>query len=155
MTTSYMRDESIESSWQEMHRRSRIVQLFSRSQQSKPLPYPSGNMEGNMRITQLEYFESVARNLSFTKASEECHVAQPAVSRKSELWKKSWVLHCSTEPRKASRSPKRAEHTKEKSLQFCKASTGRRAKPAQFHSAARDHWPLALRIPAKRRCSVP
>ena len=34
-----------------------------------------------MRITQLEYFESVARNLSFTKASEECHVAQPAVSQ--------------------------------------------------------------------------
>lgn len=38
-------------------------------------------MEGNMRITQLEYFESVARNLSFTRASEECHVAQPAVSQ--------------------------------------------------------------------------
>ncbi len=34
-----------------------------------------------MRITQLEYFESVARNLSFTRASEECHVAQPAVSQ--------------------------------------------------------------------------
>lgn len=34
-----------------------------------------------MRTTQLEYFKSVARTLSFTRASEECHVAQPAISQ--------------------------------------------------------------------------
>ena len=34
-----------------------------------------------MRVNQLQYFESVARNLSFTKAAEECHVAQPAISQ--------------------------------------------------------------------------
>lgn len=41
-----------------------------------------------MRITQLEYFESVARNLSFTKASEECHVAQPAISQQIQALEK-------------------------------------------------------------------
>lgn len=34
-----------------------------------------------MRTQQLRYFESVARNLSFTKAAEECYVAQPAISQ--------------------------------------------------------------------------
>lgn len=34
-----------------------------------------------MRLVQLEYFEAVARNLSFTKAADECHVAQPAISQ--------------------------------------------------------------------------
>jgi len=34
-----------------------------------------------MRIEQLRYFASVARNLNFTKAAEECHVAQPAISQ--------------------------------------------------------------------------
>lgn len=34
-----------------------------------------------MRTNQLEYFASVAKHLSFTKASEECHVAQPAISQ--------------------------------------------------------------------------
>lgn len=33
-----------------------------------------------MRIEQLEYFVSVATHASFTKAAEECHVAQPAIS---------------------------------------------------------------------------
>lgn len=34
-----------------------------------------------MRTAQLEYFKAVARSLSFTKAAEECHVAQPAISQ--------------------------------------------------------------------------
>ena len=34
-----------------------------------------------VRVNQLQYFESVARNLSFTKAADECHVAQPAISQ--------------------------------------------------------------------------
>ena len=31
-------------------------------------------------IRQLQVFEAVARNLSFTKAAEELHLTQPAVS---------------------------------------------------------------------------
>ncbi len=34
-----------------------------------------------MRTTQLEYFVSAARSLSFTEAARECHVAQPAISQ--------------------------------------------------------------------------
>lgn len=34
-----------------------------------------------MKISQLEYFLSVAKNLSFTKASIECHVVQSAISQ--------------------------------------------------------------------------
>ena len=34
-----------------------------------------------MRTAQLEYFKAVARSLNFTKAAEECHVAQPAISQ--------------------------------------------------------------------------
>lgn len=41
-----------------------------------------------MRTTQLEYFEAVARSLSFTKASEECHVAQPAISQQIQALEK-------------------------------------------------------------------
>ena len=41
-----------------------------------------------MRINQLEYFASVAKHLSFTKASEECHVAQPAISQQIQSLEK-------------------------------------------------------------------
>lgn len=41
-----------------------------------------------MRITQLEYFASVAKHLSFTLASEECHVAQPAISQQIQSLEK-------------------------------------------------------------------
>ena len=34
-----------------------------------------------MRTAQLEYFKAVARSLNFTRAAEECHVAQPAISQ--------------------------------------------------------------------------
>lgn len=34
-----------------------------------------------MRTSQLEYFVAVAETLSFTRASELCHVAQPAISQ--------------------------------------------------------------------------
>lgn len=38
-----------------------------------------------MRIAQLEYFISVAEHLSFTKAAEECHIAQPAISQQIQV----------------------------------------------------------------------
>lgn len=41
-----------------------------------------------MRINQLEYFAAVAKHLSFTKASEECHVAQPAISQQIQSLEK-------------------------------------------------------------------
>lgn len=41
-----------------------------------------------MRTSQLQYFLSVAENLSFTKASEECHVAQPAISQQIQSLEK-------------------------------------------------------------------
>lgn len=41
-----------------------------------------------MRTTQLEYFASVAKHLSFTQASEECHVAQPAISQQIQALEK-------------------------------------------------------------------
>ena len=41
-----------------------------------------------MRTSQLQYFLSVAENLSFTKASEECHVAQPAISQQIQALEK-------------------------------------------------------------------
>lgn len=41
-----------------------------------------------MRTTQLEYFAAVAKHLSFTKASEECHVAQPAISQQVQALEK-------------------------------------------------------------------
>lgn len=34
-----------------------------------------------MKIEKLYYFLSVARNLNFTRAAQECHIAQPAISR--------------------------------------------------------------------------
>lgn len=34
-----------------------------------------------MEMHQIRYFLAVARTLSFTQASEECHVAQPSLSR--------------------------------------------------------------------------
>ncbi|MDR1422184.1 MAG: LysR family transcriptional regulator, partial [Coriobacteriales bacterium] len=34
-----------------------------------------------MRITQLEYFISLAETLSFTHSAEECHVTQPVISQ--------------------------------------------------------------------------
>lgn len=34
-----------------------------------------------MRVQQLEYFVSVAKNLNFTKAAEECYIAQSAISQ--------------------------------------------------------------------------
>ena len=34
-----------------------------------------------MRTTQLEYFAAVARHSSFSRAAEDCHVAQPAISQ--------------------------------------------------------------------------
>lgn len=41
-----------------------------------------------MRTSQLEYFLSVAEHLSFTKASEQCHVAQPAISQQIQALEK-------------------------------------------------------------------
>lgn len=34
-----------------------------------------------MYINKLVYFISVAENLNFTKAAQECHLAQPAISQ--------------------------------------------------------------------------
>ena len=34
-----------------------------------------------MKIEKIGYFLSVARHLNFTKAAQECHIAQPAISR--------------------------------------------------------------------------
>jgi DNA-binding transcriptional LysR family regulator len=34
-----------------------------------------------MEMHQIRYFLAVARNLNFTHAAEECHVAQPSLSR--------------------------------------------------------------------------
>ena len=34
-----------------------------------------------MNIQKLTYFIAVANNLSFTKAAQECHIAQTAMSR--------------------------------------------------------------------------
>ena len=33
-----------------------------------------------MKIEKLYYFLSVARHLNFTRAAQECHIAQPAIS---------------------------------------------------------------------------
>ncbi len=33
-----------------------------------------------MKIEKLYYFLSVAKHLNFTKAAQECHIAQPAIS---------------------------------------------------------------------------
>lgn len=41
-----------------------------------------------MRMTQLEYFAAVARYQSFTKAAEELHVAQPAISQQIQALEK-------------------------------------------------------------------
>jgi DNA-binding transcriptional LysR family regulator len=40
----------------------------------------SGRLPMNVTLRQLSLFESVARNLSFTRAAEELHLSQPAVS---------------------------------------------------------------------------
>lgn len=32
-------------------------------------------------IRQIKYFQSVVRNNSFSKAAEECHISQPAISQ--------------------------------------------------------------------------
>ena len=34
-----------------------------------------------MKIEKIGYFLSVAKHLNFTKAAQECHIAQPAISR--------------------------------------------------------------------------
>ena len=41
-----------------------------------------------MRTSQLEYFTAVAETLSFTRASELCHVAQPAISQQIQSLEK-------------------------------------------------------------------
>ena len=41
-----------------------------------------------MRTSQLEYFIAVADTLSFTKAAERCHVAQPAISQQIQALEK-------------------------------------------------------------------
>ena len=41
-----------------------------------------------MRTAQLEYFVAVAETLSFTRASELCHVAQPAISQQIQSLEK-------------------------------------------------------------------
>lgn len=41
-----------------------------------------------MRTSQLEYFIAVAETLSFTRASELCHVAQPAISQQIQSLEK-------------------------------------------------------------------
>lgn len=41
-----------------------------------------------MRTSQLEYFVAVAETLSFTRASELCHVAQPAISQQIQSLEK-------------------------------------------------------------------
>lgn len=41
-----------------------------------------------MRTSQLEYFMAVAETLSFTRASELCHVAQPAISQQIQALEK-------------------------------------------------------------------
>ena len=42
-----------------------------------------------MTLHQLRIFESVARHLNVTKASQELHMSQPAVSQQLSSWTKS------------------------------------------------------------------
>src|SRR4030095_3501433 len=42
-------------------------------------------LEGIMTLHQLKIFESVARHLNVTKASQELHISQPAVSQQLKL----------------------------------------------------------------------
>jgi len=44
------------------------------------LPTPNRSSDMHVTLRQLKVFESVARNLSYTKASQELHLSQPAVS---------------------------------------------------------------------------
>lgn len=43
-----------------------------------------------MNIHSLQYFCSVAKHLNFSKAAEECHIAQTAMSRSIAAWKMNW-----------------------------------------------------------------
>ena len=50
----------------------------------RPLLYNSINCareELVLNLERLEYFAAVAENLNFTRAAEDCHVAQTAISR--------------------------------------------------------------------------
>ncbi|MGB6791893.1 MAG: LysR family transcriptional regulator, partial [Pseudolabrys sp.] len=38
-----------------------------------------------MEMHQVRYFLAVARTLNFTRAAEECHVAQPSLTRAIKL----------------------------------------------------------------------
>ena len=47
-----------------------------------------------MEMHQVRYFLAVARTLNFTRAAEECHVAQPSLTRAIKLWKANWAAIC-------------------------------------------------------------
>ena len=44
-----------------------------------------------MEMHQVRYFLAVAENLNFTRAAEQCHVAQPSLSLRSRNLRKNSV----------------------------------------------------------------
>jgi DNA-binding transcriptional LysR family regulator len=48
-----------------------------------------------MEMHQIRYFLAVARTLHFTRAAEECHVTQPALTRAIHLLEEELGVSCS------------------------------------------------------------
>lgn len=52
--------------------------------------------ENAMTIVQMQYFQAVCRYENFTKAAEELHISQPAMSAAMRIWRRSAGCRCSS-----------------------------------------------------------
>ena len=99
-----------------------------------------------MRTSQLEYFTAVAETLSFTRASELCHVAQPAISQQIQSLEKELGFSLFV------RSTKGVELIPPPRTPVPPGHLKRACRPAARRPTCRSHRPRAGRHLEYRRC---